>query len=341
VQQPILAIVGGESLLGQEVRDVAAELNLRAELPLISSTETGLGVLTVQEDEAAFVGPLEEGRLKDCDLAFLAGSPASSRKTLEILSKMKPVPPLVDLTAELEDVPEARLRAPMVEPEGFRAPDSLIQVIAHPAAISLALFFSRLSRKHPIRRSTVQVFEPVSERGKAGIEELQQQTVSLLALKTLKKDIFDTQVSFNLLPGYGEEAKEDLAKIEARLDRHLASLLALESRVPMPSVRLAHAPVFHGHTFSIWVEFEENPGPEAAAQALASVDVDIRGREHEFPSNVGVAGQRGITVGAIEQDRNEARACWFWMVSDNLRIAAENALKVARALLPETGEESA
>ena len=46
-----------------------------------------------------------------------------------------------------------------------------------------------------------------------------------------------------------------------------------------------------------------------------------------------VAGESGITVDAVTQDRNEPRACWFWIVADNLRIAAENAVEVARESL--------
>ncbi len=53
-------------------------------------------------------------------------------------------------------------------------------------------------------------------------------------------------------------------------------------------------------------------------------------RTDEPPSNVGVAGQGGISVGAIAVDRNQPRACWFWLVADNLRLAAENAVAVAQ-----------
>ena len=38
-------------------------------------------------------------------------------------------------------------------------------------------------------------------------------------------------------------------------------------------------------------------------------------------------------MGAITADPNQARACWIWMVSDNLRLSAENALAVAKGFL--------
>jgi aspartate-semialdehyde dehydrogenase len=37
-------------------------------------------------------------------------------------------------------------------------------------------------------------------------------------------------------------------------------------------------------------------------------------------------------VGAIALDRNNPEACWFWLVADNLRLTAENAVALARQL---------
>jgi aspartate-semialdehyde dehydrogenase len=152
-----------------------------------------------------------------------------------------------------------------------------------------------------------------------------------LSFHKLKMDVFDAQLSFNMLARYGEEAMEPLEGVEQRIERHLASLLAAYPAIPMPSLRLIQAPVFHGHSFSVWVEFEENPGPKALARALADEGLDVR--SDDPPTNVSIAGQTGLSVGAIATDPNQPRAAWFWMVADNLRLAAENALAVARERL--------
>ena len=60
-----------------------------------------------------------------------------------------------------------------------------MQTIAHPAAIAIALLLTHLQKAGAIRRSVIEIFEPVSERGKAGIDELQKQTVALLSFKPL------------------------------------------------------------------------------------------------------------------------------------------------------------
>ena len=200
-------------------------------------------------------------------------------------------------------------------------------MIAHPAAIAIAMLLAPLSRMAAIRRCIVHIFEPASERGQRGLDELQQQTVATLSFQKLKTDVFDAQLGFNLLARYGEEAEEPLELVEQRLERHLASLLAACPSIPMPSLRLIQAPVFHGHSFSAWVEFEENPGKEAIARALSGAGFDVRAEEP--PSNAAIAGQSGLSAGAIETDHNQPRACWLWMVADNLRLSAENAVAVA------------
>jgi aspartate-semialdehyde dehydrogenase len=145
--------------------------------------------------------------------------------------------------------------------------------------------------------------------------------------------VYDAQVSFNMLSQYGSDSPHSLEEIELKIDRHLATLLAGAGALSMPSLRLIQTPVFHGYSMSAWAEFEDNPGRNAIVEALTSPKIDLRADDEEPPTNVGAAGQSGITVGAIAPDRNHPRAHWFWMVADNLRITAENALEVARAFL--------
>jgi aspartate-semialdehyde dehydrogenase len=326
--------VGSDSLLGREIRDIVATSGVGLELKLIAADEEKAGALTRVGDEAAIVGGLDAESLSDTRVIFLAGSAESSRKALEFAGD-PPDAAIVDLTYAAEERPDARLRAPVVESEG-EEDEAAVHVIAHPAAIAIALFLRRLQVNDPVRRALVHVFAPASEQGTAGVEELQQQTVSLLSFKAMPKAVFDTQLGFNMLARYGEEAPVSLEESELRIERHLATLLDLPGDgegVPMPSLRVVQAPVFHGYSFSIWVEFENAPDQEALESGLSIDAIDVRGGEFEPPTNVGQAGQSGIAVGAILPDRNHPDACWFWMVCDNLRLAAENAVAVAVRLV--------
>lgn len=343
--RPLVAVVGGDTMLGREIRQLLSEANPVPRIQLIAaSAPDHEAVLSEQEEEPVVMVPLSAESLEHSRAAFLAGSAASARRALKLNPKGGPV--LIDLTGALEEQPQARLRAPSCEPAtqplapssntGASSAGSGIQVIAHPAAIALASVLAHIARHAAIRRTIVHIFEPASERGQRGIDELHQQTVAVLAFKKLKKDVFDSQLAFNLLSQYGEEAPEPLGLVEQRLERHLASLLAAypsaalggHPAIPMPSLRLIQGPVFHGHSFSLWIEFEENPGVKGLASALAGAGIDVRGDEP--PSNAAIAGQSGLSTGAIAVDRNHPRACWMWMVADNLRLAAENAIAVAK-----------
>ena len=333
-----MALIGSDSLLGREIRDIIATSDHDIKLRLVADTEEIAGALTRVGDEPAVVGGLTADSLEGARATFLAGSAQSSHKALALLAE-DPGATINDLTGAAEDRPDARLRAPLVESaeemdEGEY--DSAVQVIAHPAAIAMALLLRRLHSIEAVRAAVIQIFAPASEHGKQGVEELQGQTVSLLSFKKVPHAIFDTQLSFSMLAKYGEGAKVSLEETELRIERHLASLLALPGEgagVPMPSLRLIQAPVFHGYSFGAWVEFESNPGMEILESGLVAGSIEVRGSEFEAPTNVGQAGQGGIAVGAISSDRNQPEACWFWVAADNLRLTAENGVAVARQLV--------
>lgn len=338
VERPLVGIVGGDTLLGREIRELLGESKQKPRIQLLAASADGSTVVAAEEDEALVMAPMNAESLEGAKAAFLAATPSASRRAAKVNPQGGPV--LIDLTGALEDQPQARLRAPSAEPPPASSPGPAraasiqtapIQVVAHPAAIAVTMFFSKLVKVSPVRRSLVHIFEPASERGQRGIEELQQQNRALLSFQKMKTDVFDAQLAFNLLARYGEEALEPLELIEQRAERHLASLLAAWPGIPMPSVRMIQAPVFHGHSFSIWAEFESNPDAGSIGRALAAQGLDVR--PDDPPTNAAIAGHGGISVGAIWADRNHSRACWFWLVADNLRLAAENAVAVALEIL--------
>jgi aspartate-semialdehyde dehydrogenase len=328
----IIALVGSETLLGKEVRDVFGETALGEQLRLLASD-------VAADDEAetirlaevggapAILSNLDPEELEDAAVVILAGPPESSRLALET----NPTGVIIDLTGASEEDPEARVRAPQVENGDYRPDHDGPQIAAHPAALAIALVLCRLNPAFPIARSIVHIFEPASERGKSGIDELQKQTVSLLSFQQIPKDVFAAQLSFNMLAKLGDEAKVQLHDVEDRIDRHLATLLErADTGVPMPSIRLTQAPVFHGYSISFWIEFEDAPDVISLEQALSDDWIDVRSGDLEPPDNAGIAGQSGISVGGITPDRNDGNAVWLWLAADNLRLAAETAALIAR-----------
>ena len=327
----VIALIGGETLLGRELRDLLAASPLGEDLRLIAAEAKQTGVISDLRSDPMLLSALDAASLKDAAAVLLAGTPEATAQAVRINSGA----PLVDLTHATEEHPRARLRAPLVEPHDFRVPHDAVQVIAHPAAIALALLIGRVHQHYPIAQSLAHIFEPASERGLAGVEELQKQTVNLLSFQPLPKEVFDSQLSFAMLARLGEEAQVRLEEVESRIERHLATLLAMHQPAPpMPSLRLVQAPVFHGHSFSVWLAFEgAAPSVEQTEELFQTEPFDLRDAASEPPSNVSIAGHGGVAVGAVSPDRNRANALWLWMASDNVRLAAENALAVVREVV--------
>jgi aspartate-semialdehyde dehydrogenase len=304
---------------------VLGETELASRVRLVAAAEEESGTLTELGGSAAFLAKLDPDSIDDAAALLLAGSVESSKRALEA----DPQGLVIDLTYAAEDDPHARIRAPQVEPAGFQADHTGPQIVAHPAATAIAMVLVKLNSSFPIARAIVHVFGPASEFGTAGIEELQQQTVNLLSFQPLPKKIYDTQLAYAMLAQLGSEAAVSLVDFEDRIDRHLATLLERTEGCPMPSLRFIQAPVFHGFSFSFWIEFEDAPDASEIEDVLSQGSFDVRGGDLEAPNNVGVAGQSGIAIGAISSDRNTGSAFWIWAAVDNLRLVAESAAMIA------------
>lgn len=325
-----IALVGGETLLGRDIEEV-----LKSRLDHVKITPyaaNGEGNFEEEDGEAVYREPLEAKSIRDDRVVLLAGTPEGARKAYELGKAAGRNKLLIDCTGQLDQHTEAAIVAPQVEmPDGL---SGWLYVLAHPAATAILLALRQLAIREAIRRSILTVFEPASERGKRGASELHQQTTSLLSFKPLEKKVFDAQIGFNMLPGYGEEAPESLISVEQRIERHLASLLSRQKKpiVPMPSVRVVQAPVFHSYSISAWVEFEAPLDAVSVGEALASTHIEVRGAGEEPPAAVDAAGQSGVIAGDIRIDRNNPRAAWIWLVADNLRLTADGAAELLSML---------
>ena len=323
-----IALVGSETLLGKDIEEV---LEARVKARVATFSATGEGNFGESEGEAVYVEPFEPSSLRDVRAVLFAGSPEGANKVYDAVNASATKPLLIDCTGLLEHRPEARIVAPLVSE--VDVPATGLLELAHPAAAALALVLARLSRVATVQQTIVHVFEPASEQGRRGVSELHQQTTSLLSFKPLEKSLFDAQLSFNLLSQYGEEGTAKLSRTEQRIEHHVATLIAgLGSNVPMPSLRVVGAPVFHGYSLSVWIEFANAVNVDTLSEALASAQIEVRATNEEAPSGASIAGQSGLIAGDIRIDRNNSRAAWFWIVGDNLRLAADAAVDLIQRL---------
>ncbi len=323
-----IALVGGDTLLGRDIEEV---IEARKTGFVISPfAASGEGKFGEQEGEAIYLEPLDAASLESQHAVIVAGSEDGALKTYALVKAAGGNPLLIDCTGYLDTEPEARIVAPLLGPPGPTL-DWLL-VIAHPAASALALVLIRLARHAQIQQAIAHIFEPASERGKRGISALHAQTANLLAFKNLEKDVFDAQVSFNMLAQFGEDAPAKLSAIEQRIERHTATLLSRiqsSAPIPMPSLRLLQAPVFHGYSISLWVEFDRNVNAQELGESLACAQIEVRSPQEEVPHSAGAVNQGGLVAGDIRIDHNNSRAAWFWIIGDNLRLMADAAADLA------------
>ena len=67
----------------------------------------------------------------------------------------------------------------------------------------------------------------------------------------------------------------------------------------------------------------------AVESLLSSENLTVIRTTDEPPSPAQVAGTDTIQIGGIKQDFANSSGLWFWAVSDNLRLAAINAVAAA------------
>jgi aspartate-semialdehyde dehydrogenase len=334
-----IGIAGASSLAGKELTEALAESALAAcDFVLLDNEDAGQ--MTAAGDEVTFIQKLDADSFTGIDFVFFAGDAETTKKYWK--AARRGGASIVDMTYALETEAGVVVRAPWTgvsTADGRtrgrgKEPDLTTPAVvsAHPAALMLLLVLNRLQERYPLQAVAATVFEPASEHGRAAMDELHQQTVSLLSFQTLPREQFDAQTAFNLLPSLGEKAKFKLLSTRDRIVWQCAAL-ATEG-MPEVAVQLIQAPVFHGYAASVLVELQGAATTEAMELAALGEHVDIVGPESDPPSNLSAAGQEDVLVrisAAVAGDGPSSRF-WLWLAADNLKLTALNAIACANEL---------
>jgi len=330
-----IAIVGASTLLGRELKDALSESPLAGATFVLLDEAEAQGQLDQVGDEVTVVLAVEADSFERVDFTFFAGTEALTRKHWR--QALRSGSTVLDLSGALDQEPGVLVRAPWLGLAGLSPQEATADLFTpavvpgHPAALALALVLERLQLAAPIRFAAATVLEPASAFGRAAMDELHQQTVSLLSFQGLPRAIYDAQVAYNLLGGLGESSTINLGAEEARIRRHYRALG--DGRWPALALQVIHAPVFHGHAFSIAVELERPVEISAIEEALGGEHVDLVLEDTDSPSNLAATGQNDVLVRLRpERDNrnpNLASRVWLWAASDNLRLHAQNAVECA------------
>ncbi|MGA8940209.1 MAG: Asd/ArgC dimerization domain-containing protein [Acidobacteriaceae bacterium] len=321
------AIVGASTLLGKEL---AEELNNAPsaawDLTLLDAEDAG-GTITAAGDEALVIQAVSRDAFTGVDVVFFAGEPSTVTEYWRAAQAAGAS--IVDLTGALEGQPGMLVRSPLVEGGAHPDLNTAAEIAAHPAAVMLAMAAAKLIPLG-LRRMAATVLQPASQAGSAGVDEVHQQTVGLLSFQPLKKEIYATQVAFNISASLGEGAKVNLDETSKRI-RAQITILAPDLPEPSLAVQLIQAPVFHGYTASVFVELAHDLKAGVVREALLADDSHLR--EDESPSNETAVGKGDVLFQVSRAGAAEGSAFWLWMAADNLRLAARNAAGCALELV--------
>jgi aspartate-semialdehyde dehydrogenase len=324
-----IAIVGAATLLGKELKDAISESTMAAATFSLLDEEQAQGQLEQVGDEVTFVQPILSDTFEKVDFTFFCGSEDLTRK--HWASALRAGSTVLDLSGALDQEPGVLVRAPWLAGD-TGAGDLFTPAVvpAHPAALALAMLMERLRPALP-RFIAATLLVPASEFGRGAMDELHQQTVSLLSFQGVPKAVYDAQAAYNMLSGMGELAQLSLPRLEARIRRHYEALG--NGRLPALALQAIAAPVFHGHTFSIAIELERPVDIAALEEALSGDRVDLVLEDTDSPSNLAATGQNDVLVRLrpIVEGRNpnQVTRFWLWAASDNLRMYAQNAVDCA------------
>jgi aspartate-semialdehyde dehydrogenase len=322
-----IVIAGASSLLGAELKSLLEESRFAGWDFSLLDEETAVGTLTEAAGEPAVIQPVEEGSFVRAKLVFFTGSAAFTERNLPAASESGAT--VIDLSGAALSVQEASVWF-AIEGVGQNAGKNKT-LYAVPSAPGLAAGRLLGALGHAgLSRLALIFFRPVSEAGRAGIEELESQTTQLLSFQSAGEPVFNTQVAFNLLDRYGSASRENLQSVRARIRREIA---AAGRDLVRPSIQVLHAPVFYGYTFLAIAELDSNQSTAALIEICRKAGFTLDSDASSPLGNLNASGDSAIHLALPEDDSAHPGSWWFWGAADNIRLPAATAVKLAEKLI--------
>jgi aspartate-semialdehyde dehydrogenase len=326
-----IVIAGASSLLGGELKTVLEESRFAGwDLRLVDE-EIVAGTLTAAAGEATIIQNIEEDSFHGARYAFLAGTSAFGKRCLGLAKEAGAR--VIDFSGASLEEPDAIPWFPRIDSLNGKTLEKNGKVYSVCSAASTAIAgLSMALQPVGLRRLTAVVFQPVSEAGREGIEELETQTSQLLSFQNIGTPVFGTQAAFNLLPRYGSESREDLHQRLLLVRAEISGALDNPDEDAKIALNLVHAPVFYGMTFTACVDVDESVEVARLIDQCTDAGFTMVPVMEAGPSNVSVAGETSVYLRAPEQDSARLGSWWLWGAADNLRLTAWNGCKLAEWL---------
>jgi aspartate-semialdehyde dehydrogenase len=329
-----VAVVGATGLVGKETVEILEERGFPVQELVPLASEHSEGERIAFSNRSWTVKRLTKESFRDVDIAFFS---AGASRSIEF------VPVAVNAGAVVIDSSSAfRMdsKVPLVVPEvNLHAIAGHAGIIASPdsATIGLVMVMKPIHEAATIKRIVVTTLQSVSGAGRTAIDELAQQTVSLLNFKDVEKKVHPHQVAFNCIPHIDVFLDNGDTREEKKLADEARKIMENDSiRIAATAVRV---PVFRGHSGAINIETEKKlPANDVRAILSGAPGVLVYDdpKKNIYPLAIDVAGKDEVYAGRIREDESVSNGISLWLVWDNIRKgAALNAVQIAEHLVQE------
>ena len=243
---PNVAIVGSSSPVGKELKDLIQETGLPVGNVKLLDTEEYAGLLQEFAGQVKVTQIIAPSAFDNVDIAFFACSPAIMNAYAASGSAFPEIS--IDLT---QTGREGTIFLNGVSSLSV-IKDAVYFINPRSSVIVLARVLLALHKSFGLESSSVTILEPASNRGAAGIDDLQEQMVGLLNFQPVSSKLFKGQIAFNVLP-----ETEAAQGTETQIRKQLADILG--DSVPAPSIMSLQAGVFHSESYSMFARFVKTP----------------------------------------------------------------------------------
>lgn len=230
--------------------------------------------------------------------------------------------------------PDVPLIVPEVNPEAIDG-YTRRNIIANPncSTAQMVVALKPLHDAAKIKRVVVSTYQSVSGAGKAGMDELFEQSRNIFVGDTVEPKKFTKQIAFNVIPHIDKFLDDGSTKEEWKMVVETKKILDPKVKVVATCVRV---PVFVGHSEAINIEFENEISAADAQRILREAPgvmlVDKR-EDGGYVTPIECVGEFATYVSRVREDSTVDNGLVLWCVSDNLRKgAALNAVQIAELL---------
>jgi aspartate-semialdehyde dehydrogenase len=329
-----IAVAGATGNVGREVLAILVEREFPiAELAaLASSRSQGEDVEIGDSGKTVKCQNIENFDFTGWDMAIFAiGSDATAIHAPRAAAAGCVV---IDNSSLYRMDPDVPLIVPEVNPdaiEGYKRKN----IIANPncSTAQMVVALKPLHDAATVKRVVVSTYQSVSGAGKAGMDELWNQTRQIFVGDEKDVQKFTKQIAFNVIPHIDKFLDDGSTKEEWKMVVETKKILDPKVKVVATCVRV---PVFVGHSEAVHVEFENELSAEDAQRILREAPgvmlVDKR-EDGGYITPVECVGDYATFVSRVRDDSTVDNGLAFWCVSDNLRKgAALNAVQIAELL---------